>query len=102
PRARMAAIANEESSSSASIAPLAAMIAETPQTADPTASSVVNFGFSLNRRPSRVMRSNDPVISTTTRPRLMPPSLSTSPTTNRDPSSTMPAFNQNSYVAIPG
>ena len=35
PSARIAAIAKEESSSSASIAPLAAMIAETPQIAEP-------------------------------------------------------------------
>jgi len=51
PSARIAAIANEESSSSASMAPFAAMMADTPQTADPIASSDVSFGLSLNSRP---------------------------------------------------
>jgi hypothetical protein len=37
PSARIAAIAYDASSSSASIAPFAAMIADTPQTADPMA-----------------------------------------------------------------
>ena len=43
----MAAMEKEESSSSASMAPFVAMMALTPQTAEPTARSVVNFGFSL-------------------------------------------------------
>src|SRR2546422_7210631 len=59
PSARIAAIANEESSSSASIAPFAAMMAETPHTAEPTASKEVSLGRSLNARPSNVIRSEE-------------------------------------------
>src|SRR5258708_4188680 len=62
PSARIAAIANEESSSSASIAPCVAMIALTPQTAEPTASSEVNFGFKPNTRPRKVMTAIAPQI----------------------------------------
>ena len=39
--------------------------------------------------------------SITTHAKLIPPSFSTSPRTKRTPSKTMPAFNQNSYVATP-
>ena len=55
PSARIAAIAVEESSSSASMAPCVAMMAETPQTLEPTASSVVSCAPSLKVRPSQVM-----------------------------------------------
>ena len=49
PRARMAAMAVEESSSSASMAPWVAMMAETPQTLEPTARRVVSLGLRLKR-----------------------------------------------------
>ena len=59
-------------------------------------SNVVNFGFRLNNLPRAVISSSEPAISITTRPRLIPPSFRTSPRTKRDPSRTIPAFNQNS------
>jgi hypothetical protein len=37
------------------MAPFAAMIAETPQTADPMAGSDISFGFSLNNLPKKVI-----------------------------------------------
>ena len=55
PSARIAAIAYDASSSSASIAPFAAMIADTPQTDAPIDSRLVSFGDSLNQRPSAVI-----------------------------------------------
>src|SRR3954466_6421682 len=51
PSARIAAIAYDASSSSASMAPLAAMIADTPQTDDPIASRLTSFGDSPNPPP---------------------------------------------------
>ena len=69
PNARMAAIAKEESSSSASMAPCVAMMAlATPQTAEPTARSVVSLG----RRPrraaeERAVKAVAPVISRATK-----------------------------------
>src|SRR3984885_431011 len=101
PSARIAAIAVDDSSSSASIAPCVAMIADTPHTADPTASSEVNFGFNPNARPSPCINASASVISIATNPRLIPPSRSTSPSRKRDPSSTIPTFSQKSYVATP-
>ncbi len=50
----MAAMAKVESSSSASIAPLAAMMAETPQIDDPTARRLVSFGVSPNTRAEKM------------------------------------------------
>ena len=98
----MAAMAKVASSSSASIAPLAAMMAETPQIEEPTASRLVSLGFSLNQRPSTVMIAIATASSITTSPRDTPPSLRTSPSRKRAPSSTMPALSQKSYVATPG
>src|SRR5205807_10574787 len=91
----------EESSSSASMAPLVAMIALTPHTAEPTASSVVSLGLRLNSLPRNVMNASEPAISMATRTRLTPPSFKMSPSRKREPSSTIPAFSQNSYVATP-
>src|SRR3954451_9136591 len=99
PRANMAAIAYDESSSSASIAACGAMMAETPQIEDPTASSVMSLGLSLNALPSTVMNASESAISMRTSASERPPSLSTSPMRNLAPRSTMPALSQNSYVA---
>jgi hypothetical protein len=92
----MAAIAYDASSSSASIAPLAAMIAETPHTDAPIDSRLISFGGSRNARPRAVMIAIASRSSTNTHTRLTPPSFATSPSTNRTPRSTMPVFNQNS------
>src|SRR5437762_1654359 len=101
PRANIAAIAYDESSSSASIAPCVAIIAETPHMDDPTASSVMSLGLSLKALPITVMNASESVISMKTRASEMPPSLSTSPMRNLAPRRTMPALSQNSYVATP-
>ena len=95
-------MAKVASSSSASIAPLAAMMAETPQMEDPTASRLVSLGLSRNQRPSRVMMAMATASSIATSVSETPPSLSTSPSRKRAPSSTMPALSQKSYVATPG
>ena len=76
--------------------PLVAMMALTPQTADPTARSVVSFGRRPKRRPRNVMKASEPAISMNTSRRLTPPSFATSPSRNREPSSTIPALSQNS------
>src|SRR5215469_13113977 len=60
------------------------MMAETPQTAEPTASRLVSFGLSLNHRPSSVMRENAVATSSRTNVRLSPPSVSTSPSRKRE------------------
>ena len=52
-------MANDASSSLALIAPLAAMIADTPQIDEPIASRLVSFGESLNVRPSQVISTID-------------------------------------------
>jgi hypothetical protein len=65
------------------------------------ASRLVSFGESLNQRPSAVMTTIARASSSTTQARLTPPSLTTSPSRNRTPRRTMPAFSQNSYVATP-
>ncbi len=96
PRARMAAMAVEESSSSASIAPWVAMMAETPQTEEPTESSVVSCGPSLKARPNQVMKARDRAKAMKTRTSEMPPSLRMSPRTKRAPSRMIPALSQNS------
>ena len=77
------------------------MIADTPHTAEPTASSDVSFGFNPNARPSPCISASASVISIATSPRLIPPSRSTSPSRKREPSSTIPTFSQKSYVATP-
>src|ERR1041385_189654 len=102
PSAMIAAIANDASSSSASIAPFVAIMAETPQMEEPTASRLANLGLSLKMRPSSVMKPIDKPSSTSTSTRLTEPNLSTSPRRKRAPSRTMPVFSQNSYVATPG
>jgi hypothetical protein len=89
-------MAYDASSSSASIAPFAAMIADTPQIDAPMESRLVSFAGSLKTRPRAVMTTIEIASSSTTATRLRPPSLSTSPSTNRTPSSTMPALSQNS------
>ena len=89
-------MAYDTSSSSASIAPFAAMIAETPHTDAPMASRLVSFGDNLNQRPSAVITTMAIASSRTTQTRLTPPSLTMSPSTNRTPSSTIPIFSQNS------
>ena len=86
PRARMAAMAVEVSSSSASMAPWVAMMAVTPQTLEPMASRVVSLGPRLKMRPSQVMTSGERTKAMTTKMREMPPSLRTSPRMNRAPS----------------
>ncbi|OLD21197.1 MAG: hypothetical protein AUJ01_02635 [Acidobacteria bacterium 13_1_40CM_3_65_5] len=96
PSARIAAIAYDASSSSASIAPFAAMMAETPQIDDPMASRLINFGGNLNARPSAVMMAIATASSSATQTRLTPPSFTTSPSRNLTPSSTMPTLSQNS------
>ena len=96
PSARIAAIAYDASSSSASMAPLAAMIADTPQIEDPIASRLTSFGDKPNARPSAVISTIAAASSIATQTRLTPPSLTTSPSRNRTPSSTMPALSQNS------
>ena len=101
PSARMAAIAKDASSSSASIAPCVAIIAETPQTDDPTASSALRFRFNPNRRPSHVMKVMASASSITTSTRLTLPISARSPTRKRAPSRTIPVLSQKSYVAIP-
>ena len=55
PSARIAAIAYDASSSSASMAPFAAMIADTPQIDEPIDSRLMSFGDSPNARPSAVI-----------------------------------------------
>ena len=92
----MAAIANEASSSLALIAPLAAIIAETPHIEEPIANRDVSFGVSLKVLPSQVISTIEMVSSSTTAIRLMPPSLSTSPSRKRTPSSTIPSLRKNS------
>ena len=101
PSARIAAIAKEESSSSASIAPCVAIMADTPQTAEPTARREISLGRNPNLRPRNVMNAMATTSSTDTSARLTPPSLTTSPSRNREPSNTIPALSQNSYVATP-
>ncbi len=78
------------------MAPLAAMMADTPQMEEPMASRLVSLGVSPNQRPSRVMSMIDTPSSTATRTRLTPPSRSTSPMRKRTPRKTMPALSQNS------
>ena len=73
-----------------------AVLVDTPQIEEPTASRLVSFGESLNARPSQVISTIDIVNSSATATRLMPPSLSTSPTRKRTPSSTMPSLRKNS------
>src|SRR3989442_14981302 len=102
PKARIAAIAYDASSSSASMAPFAAMMADTPQIDDPIDSRLISFGDSLNARPSAVISAIATASSKATHARLTPPSLTTSPSTNRTPNNTMPALSQNSYVSTPG
>src|SRR5258708_38563727 len=97
----MAAMAKEESSSSASMAPLVAMMALTPQTAEPTAKSVVSLGRRPNRRPRKVMKDNEPAISMKTSRRLTPPRFQTYPSKKREPRRTMPALIQKSLVSAP-
>ena len=101
PSARIAAIAYDASSSSASIAPLAAMMADTPQIDDPIANRLISFGGNRNARPSAVMITIATASSSATQTRLTPPSLTTSPSRNRTPSNTIPTFSQNSYVSTP-
>src|ERR1700687_4732823 len=84
-------MANEESSSSASIAPCVAMMALTPHTAEPTANSEVSLGRRPKARPRKVMNAIATVISMATSARLTPPSFSTSTRRKREPSSTTPA-----------
>src|SRR5438067_13200000 len=102
PSARIAAIAYDASSSSASIAPFAAMIADTPQIDEPMASRLINFDGSLNARPSAVMMTIATASSSATQTRLTPPSFMTSPRRNLTPRRTIPTFSQNSYVSTPG
>ena len=47
------------------------------------------------------MKESETAISMATRTKLTPPSLATSPRRKREPSRTIPAFSQNSYVAMP-
>jgi hypothetical protein len=96
PRARMAAMAVEESSSSASMAPWVAMMAETPQTLEPTARRVVSLGLRLKVRPSQVMKVREKANAMKTKRRDMPPSLRTSPRMKRAPRRMMPVFSQKS------
>ena len=72
------------------------MMADTPQTDEPTASKAVSFGVSLNSRPIRIIIAIDKTISIATRPRLKPPSFTTSFRRKRTPISTIPTFSQNS------
>src|SRR6266481_1078388 len=102
PSARIAAMANEESSSSASMAPFVAMMADTPHMEDPTANRLVSLGLSSKMRPRKVMKAIDKTSSINTSTRLTEPSFKTSASRKRAPSSTIPVFNQNSYVAMPG
>ncbi len=96
PRARMAAMAVEDSRSSASMVPWMAMMAETPQTELPTASRVVSLSPRPKRRPSQVIKASERTSSMKTRRRERPPSLAMSPRTKRAPSRMMPALSQNS------
>ena len=89
-------MAVEESSSSASMAPCVAMMAETPQTLEPTASRVVSFGPRLKVRPSQVMKVSEKAKAMKTSMSEMPPSLRMSPRMKRAPSRMMPALSQNS------
>ncbi len=61
------------------------MIADTPQIEEPMASSEVSFGVSLKALPSQVISTMEMESSSTTAIRLMPPSLSTSPSRKRTP-----------------
>src|SRR4051812_25731434 len=101
PSARIAAIAYDASSSSASMAPFAAMIAETPQTDDPIDRRLTSFGDRPNARPSAVISTMAAASSMATHARLTPPSRTMSPIRKRTPSRTMPALSQNSYVSTP-
>ena len=78
------------------MAPLAAMMAETPQIEEPMASRLVSLGLSRNQRPITVMMAMATTSSMPTSKREMRPSLRTSPRRNRAPSSTMPALSQKS------
>ncbi|SHU12169.1 Uncharacterised protein [Mycobacteroides abscessus subsp. abscessus] len=80
----------------ARIAPLAAMIAETPQMEVPMASSEPSFPLRPNHLAAKRMMAPATVMSTRICTRLVPPSLRTSPSTNRAPSATIPIFSQNS------
>src|SRR5215510_6533881 len=101
PSARIAAIAYDASSSSASMAPYAAIIADTPQTADPIDSRLISFGLRPNDFPSAVISTMATASSIATQARLTPPSFRMSPNRNLAPWSTMPVFSQNSYVSTP-
>src|SRR6267378_6055292 len=90
PSARIAAIAYDASSSSASIAPFAAMMADTPQIDDPIDSRLISFGDNPNARPSAVISAIATTSSNATQARLTPPSLTMSPNTNLTPNNTMP------------
>ena len=83
------------------MAPFAAMIADTPQIDEPMDSRLMSFGDRPNARPSAVIRMIAATSSIATHARLTPPSLTTSPSRKRTPSSTMPALSQNSYVSTP-
>jgi hypothetical protein len=72
------------------------MMAETPQIDEPTANRLVSLGDSLNALPSQVISTIEIVSSSATATRLMPPSLSTSPSRKRTPSITMPNLRKNS------
>ena len=89
-------MAKEESSSSASIAPCVAMMALTPQTAEPTARSVVSFGRRLKTRPRKSHEGDGTGDFHGDQPKLTPPRFRTSPRRNRAPRRTIPAFSQNS------
>src|SRR5438105_544409 len=65
-------MAKVASSSSASMAPCAAMMAETPQIEEPTASKLVSLGFSLNALPKTVMSAMATTSSMATRASEMP------------------------------
>jgi hypothetical protein len=78
------------------MAPLAAIIAETPQMEDPMASSEVSFGDSRSHLPSAVISAIDTASSMATNARLTPPNFRMSPSRKRTPSNTIPVFSQNS------
>src|ERR1035441_7937112 len=95
PSNRIAPMAYEASSSSASMAPLAAMMAETPRIEEPMASSDVSLGVNPSRLPSQVIKAMEIASSRATKTRLTPPSFKTSPNKKREPRNTMPTFSQN-------
>src|SRR6187402_1681810 len=84
------------------MAPLAAMMAETPQMEEPIANRLVSFSERPKRRPIQVIDTIEKASTKDVKMRVVAPRRKTSPSKNRTPSKTMPSFSQNSYVSTPG